>query len=356
MDAPSAPLDPSRLRRILVVQMGAFGDVIQITPCLRALRRAAPAARISVAVKQAWAPVFRSDPDVAEVIESRSRRGGFLSGLLEGSLRLPRDERFDLALDLQGRRRSAGWVYASRAHLLAGRGRRRPGWRTTGSRDAASTRHAVEAAAAVLDDLGIPVTDLRTDVHVSRDADEALVARLAANGIPPSGFLVVNPFTGWRSKEWPAERWAELIRRLHAEEPRRPIVVSGAPGEEPRAVDLLGVDGALPARSLVGHLSLAEALCLYRRAALMVSGDTGPMHAAVALGTPVVALFGPTWPERSGPRGPGDRVIQAHRPPSHHAFRSDDAGEYMRAIDVETVVAAVRESLAGAPALATRDG
>jgi ADP-heptose:LPS heptosyltransferase len=97
--------------------------------------------------------------------------------------------------------------------------------------------------------------------------------------------------------------------------------------------------------SLAGRLALGEALCLIRRARLMVSCDSGPMHAAAALGTPVVALFGPTLPEYTGPWGARHRVVQASRPRDHHAFRSDRGRRHMEALGVQAVAAAVQEAL-----------
>ena len=99
----------------------------------------------------------------------------------------------------------------------------------------------------------------------------------------------------------------------------------------------------------MGGLPLEESLALFARARLMVTGDTGPMHCAAALGVPVVALFGPTWPEHTGPWGPGHRVVQASRPPTHHAFRTDVEGRYIRAIDVTLVHRAVLDALAAEP-------
>jgi ADP-heptose:LPS heptosyltransferase len=119
------------------------------------------------------------------------------------------------------------------------------------------------------------------------------------------------------------------------------MVITGGPGEEEQARALM--QGLYPgvAVSLVGKLTLEQALCLYRRGILMVTGDSGPMHAAAALGTRVVALFGPTLPERTGPWGDKHIVIQELRPPSHHTYRSDHNKVYMRAISVEQVYRAV---------------
>src|SRR6185369_11999209 len=156
-------------------------------------------------------------------------------------------------------------------------------------------------------------------------------------GLPRRGFLLVNPFSLWTSKTWPAERYAELIRRL-APQIGAPIVITGGPSEAAAGAALAAAAGTSGVVSLAGTLSLAQALCLYRRAALMVSGDSGPLHAAAALGTTVVALFGPTWPQCTGPRGAGHRIVRGDPPPaSPQAFRDDAAGTYMRSIPVAAV-------------------
>ncbi len=124
-----------------------------------------------------------------------------------------------------------------------------------------------------------------------------------------------------------------------------PIVVTGGPADLPLATELDALLGADAPVSLVGKLTLGQAFSVYRRATLMVTCDTGPMHAAAALGTRVVALFGPTWPERNGPWGEGHTVVQAKRPPIHRMYRYDARRTYMKAIDVDSVYEAVSAAL-----------
>ena len=144
------------------------------------------------------------------------------------------------------------------------------------------------------------------------------------------------------------ERYRDLVDRL-ARDQDAPVVVHAGPGEEAGLETFRAPGEARPRVGVVGGLPLEEALALFRRARLMVTGDTGPMHCAAALGVPVVALFGPTWPEHSGPWGPGHRVVQRSRPPTHHAFRTDSEGRHIRAIDVATVHRTVLDALTGSP-------
>ena len=160
---------------------------------------------------------------------------------------------------------------------------------------------------------------LDPELVVPPEADRRCAARLEAADLPVRGFVLVNPFTRWPSKSWPVDRYQELIDRLGRDQDA-PVVVHAGPGEE------AGLDAFRPTEErraqvgVVGGLPLEESLALFRRARLMVTADTGPMHCAAALGVPVVALFGPTWPERTGPWGQRHRVIQCARPPTHHTF------------------------------------
>jgi len=202
-------------------------------------------------------------------------------------------------------------------------------------------RHAVDVCAEISERAGISVSDREPRLFCSETADRAVEAKLHKAGAPLRGFVLANPFGRWPSKVWPVERWAVLIRRIR-NELGLPVMVSGGPGEEPQAERLLALMAPSPPPSMVGQTTLEEAICLYRRALLVVSGDSGPMHAAAAVGTPVVALFGATWPEQTGPRGAGHRILQVSRAAFHHAYPNDAQRRHIEAIDAEAVLTEVR--------------
>jgi len=329
--------------RLLVVKTSSLGDVIHATPCLRALRRAFPEAHITMAVDRAFAAVVAHDPNLDALVETRTSLWGPLRLPWAAMLQLARGGGVDAALDLQGTRGSAALVYASRARWMGGRGGVRPGWQLTCLPDLG--RHAVEACAEIVMAAGVAVTELAPAVHLAESDDRALAATLREHGLPAEGYLVVSPFSRWASKQWPAERYARLIVALR-EHDAIPVVLAGDRSETDAADRLLRLLPPDAATSLVGVLPLAQALCLYRRARLLLAGDCGPLHAAAALGTPAVALFGPTLPERTGPWGPGHVVVQRSRPASHHAYRRDREGRHIRAIDVDSALAAVLSALA----------
>jgi ADP-heptose:LPS heptosyltransferase len=335
---------PSTPQRILVVKLSSLGDIVHVTPCLRGIRRSFPGAKIVMAVEGRYAAVVRHNPHLDDLIESPPANigaVGFIRGTLKALARY-RGRPFDLAIDFQGTRRSAAWVYASRAAYKAGRGRVRPAWDRAVLPDL--SRHAIRVCAEIAGLVGIRVDDLTPEIFLSEHDETALSSLLREQGWPEEGFLVINPFSRWASKAWPLDRQAELISRL-GQRFAIPVVVSGGPGEEDQAAELVGLLPPGSVLSLAGKLTLGQALCLFRRARLMITGDTGPMHAAAALGTRVVALFGPTLPDRTGPWGDGHRVIQARRPASHYAYRADREGTMIRAIDVPMVFEAVIASL-----------
>lgn len=346
---PSSRRPDAAPRRILAVKLSSFGDVVHVTPCLRALRHAFPGADIRVAIERRWADVLRALPYVDGLVEASSRTRVTPSYLLEIRRALAGCAGpFDLAIDFQGTRRSAAWIYASGARVRAGRGWPRPLWRAALRPDL--SQHAIEVCADVCGRVATPVHDRSPELRTT-PADEERVARLLGDtGVPRDGFVLLNPFSRWDSKGLDVATAAELALRTARLAGDR-VVVTGGPEDAERAADVVRLAGA-DAVTLAGRFTLAEALCLFRRARLMVSCDSGPMHAAAALGTPVVALFGPTLPERTGPWGAEHVVLQGERPPEHHAYRSDSARRYMRALTVDAMLAGVAQALGRPPASA----
>ncbi len=340
----SRPLNFPESCRILVVKLTSLGDVVHVTPCLKAIRRSFPKAEIVMAVDARLAPVVHCNPHVNSIIESRTARLGLYRlpvGILR-ELRPFRGKRFDVAIDFQGTRRSAVWVYASRSRFKAGRGGVRPGWNLV--LEPNLSKHAVLVCAEIAQAIGVQVDDLHPEIYLSDRDDRELLFVLEAHGLPWDGFVIINPFSRWDSKMWPLERYAEVVSALRRDFDL-PVVITGGPGEEQQAQECMSLLPVGAAVSLAGKLTLGQALCLYRRARLMLTGDSGPMHAAAALGTRTVSLFGPTLPERTGPWGPGHIVLQMSKPRSHHAYRADPERKHIRAIDVATVIGAVKSSL-----------
>ncbi|MBI3801510.1 MAG: glycosyltransferase family 9 protein [Deltaproteobacteria bacterium] len=334
--------DLSDCKRLLVVKLSSLGDIVHVTPCLRARRRYFPSAEIVMAVESQFAAVVRYNPHIDTLIESRFTDAGSFPLRVLQLLRDFRGTQIDVAIDFQGNKKSAAWIYGSQSTVKAGRGGLRPGW--TLPMQPNLQQHAVEVCIEIVNNLGIPVLQPDPEIFLSERDDARVSSVLSDLKVPLEGFIIINPFSTWASKMWPLDRYVQLMHRLR-DEFHVPMVITGGPGEAAQAEELLGLLGPEIALSLVGKLTLGQTLCLYRRARLMVTSDSGPMHAAAALGTQTVALFGPTLPERTGPWGKGHIVIQELRPTFHHAYLSDHDRQYIRAIGVQVVYDAVRSAL-----------
>jgi heptosyltransferase I len=329
--------------RILVVKLSSFGDIIHATGALRALSNALPKAEITLAVEQRWADVVRHNPNLSAIIECSSQENVTMGYVAEVHRQLSKHRKLDVAIDFQGTRRSASWIYLSGARLKLGRGKFRPGWQFSAVFD--RTRHAVAVCAEVCQQIGVPVDCPDPEIYTGCDEERRLDAFLNSERIPGSGFIVLNPFSRWASKSWPQERAAGFIDELKRQFGYHVILTGGA-DDQPQAGKLLRLLPPGTINSVVGRLPLGQSLCLFRRARLMVSCDSGPMHAAAAFGVPVVALFGPTHPEHTGPWGHNHCVVQRLRPSSHDAYRSSGQTHYMQAIESQMVLEAVSAKLA----------
>ncbi len=325
------------------MRLTSFGDVVRISGLPAALRQACPKAEIVVVTDQGLGALFEAAPDIDRLILNRRQRLPATWRQARAALHdFRRDGGFDLAIDLQGRPASAAWIYASGAAIKAGRGGFRPGWRFTQATDYLVSD--TTEGAAILKRLAIPVGDPAPVLHTSAVAEAAIEPLLREAGLPAEGFLLVNPFSRWPTKAWPLDRYAALLPQLRRESDI-PIAITAGASEAAEAAQLVEALPAGTAVSLAGRLDLGLLLALLRRARLVLTGDSGPMHAADALGTKVVALFGPTWPERAGPWRKDQTVIQRWRSPHYHAYRQPGSVQGMAAISVDEVRAAVMAAL-----------
>ncbi len=308
--------------KILIIRLRLIGDVVFTTPAVSALRRQFPTARITYLVEGPSEPVVRHHPAIDTVIVVERPRGlARLRYDLALAQRL-RTEQFDLVIDLHGGPRSGFLTWASGAKQRIGYdlpGRR---WsyttRVPWTRSLVPPRHSVLNQWALLEPLGI--SQLEPDVDpvtmpVDADAAARVVSKLTAAGVDDAARLIVlhvsagNPF-----RRWPAESFASAAASLAMADASRRIIITSGPSEADAAEAV-----AEDARRRAGHaghriirtaeFDLSELRALVDRAALYIGGDSGPMHVAATTRTPVVALFGPTLPERSMPWR--DRAIGA---------------------------------------------
>ncbi len=284
------------------------------TPAVRALRRHFPQSRLAYLVEAPASVVVRHEPALDEVIVAELPRG-FARLRYDLSLaRRLRAARFDLAIDFHGGPRSAWLTWASGAPRRIGYAIPGRQWvytdRVTWSPDLVPPRHSVLNQWDLLRPLGIGPPDPVVDPVVMAEdpgARERVRARLASAHVPPDASLVIlhvsagNPF-----RRWPAASFAAVATALAADAPERRIVITSGPSDREAAGQV-----AQAARSLAGaagerivrcgDFDLAELRSLAEHAALYIGGDSGPLHIAATSPVPVVAIFGPTLPERSMP-------------------------------------------------------
>jgi lipopolysaccharide heptosyltransferase II len=262
-------------------------------------------------------------------------------------LRSLRERRFDTALDPHNLFKSGLAAYASGASLRIGFRKFREGnflFMNHWVRPAARYRHAVEKYLSLLEPLGIPesqwafrfplVWGYREAEFIDRFWTQKGFGRSDAK---PETVVAVNPGASWPSKRWSPERFAELADRLVKEREVRILILWG-PGDRPLAER---ITQAMSEKSVIApETDLKQLMALIKRCRLLITGDTGPLHIASALGVPTVALFGPSDPARNGPYGPGHEIIRSLIPPATHWQKKEIGDHWMKAITVEVVAEA----------------
>jgi lipopolysaccharide heptosyltransferase II len=170
-------------------------------------------------------------------------------------------------------------------------------------------QHAIDRSFLLLKGIDVPAGDLRYTLPESPQHEDEAMALLRGCGVKGEDrFVAINPMARWPTKLWEPEHFAALAERLECEGVC--VVFTGSAQDRP-ALDEIGRFMTRPYRRLDGKTSLKHLAALYRRAQVLVTTDSGPMHLAAAVGTPVVALFGPTAPWRTGPYGRNHVVLRA---------------------------------------------
>jgi heptosyltransferase-1 len=332
-------------RSIVIVKLSAIGDVLHGVPVAVALKRAFPDTRVGWAVEGRAADVLAGHPAIDHLF--RLPRGWLKSPRTVLSLR--RQLRWfgaDVAIDLQGLMKSGVVTALSTAAIRIGHARpesREWSWLASTHPVTSSEAHVIDRNLALLAPLGIAAADVGFDMPqwpVSR----LRVTRWLQSLRLPRPPVLFNPGAGWPSKRWPVERFSAAARAVSRRDGQPVIVVWG--GDQERAAaerivaDAAGGAVAAPATSLQ---DLGE-LCRLSR--VFVSGDTGPLHLAAAVGAPCVGLFGPVPASRNGPYGRGHVCVEppADARPPWDERKTDMAA--MRAIDVDLVVAATETAIA----------
>jgi|SRR5579875_777249 len=326
--------------RFLILRMGALGDIVHTLPAVHALRESFPGGQIDWLLDEKWTPIVEGNPDVNRIVAVNRGSASNVMGAI-GELRRAR---YSVAVDFQSLYRSAifGWLSGARE---------RAGFDSTYSREPGAAffytkrispqrAHKIEHNLELAESIGAKATPVCFPLRVSCEAAAEVRKILDEDGVRE--YFVMSPGGGWGSKCWPAERYGRLHEAM-AQKYGWAGVVSFSPGEMALAETVRRAAGN--SEPVVRQFNLRQLLPLLRGAKLFVGADTGPLHLASALGTPVVGLYGPTDPLRNGPYSRDDVVIRKAAADETTYKRGKSPARSMLAITVEDVMEAVERRL-----------
>jgi lipopolysaccharide heptosyltransferase I len=329
-----------------------MGDIVHALPAVAALGETFPQAEIHWAVENRHAQLLEGNPYLHRLVkldtlgwrERLTTRDAWRE--IRCAMQELRGSHYDAAVDFQGLWKSAliGWLSGAPERI---------GFEEHWLREPASSalytqrvsprgrQHIIDMNLALVERLGASTCHWQFPLPRT-DADDALVEAQVAP-FDAQGFIIVNPGGGWQSKCWSPENYAELVRRW-GEKLREPVILTGSSNEDELISTIL--HGARNRRARFLPTSVVQFIALVRRARLFVGGDTGPLHLAAAVGTPIVGIFGPTDPARNGPFAKDDIALSNSGPIDH--TRRESKPTYLTGISVDTVLAAIEARLARA--------
>lgn len=319
---------------MLILRLGAMGDILHALPAVTALRAAHPDWFLGWAVEPQWRGLLAADNALARgpvmpvvdqlhIVAAKEWGRHPISAATIEDIRRVRQElraaRYDVCVDLQGALRSAVLGKWAHPHRLIGEEKPREWAARYLFDEPIPTKgvHVIEQAVEVANAVAreeLPV--MLPWLPVSETAEAFCDAHLAALNHKP--FAILNPGAGWGAKRWPVERYGEvacaLVKRGYG------VVINAGPGEEMLAKEVNEASGNI---AIALTPALDELIALTRRSSLVIAGDTGPLHLASALGKPVVGIFGPTDPARNGPFGGSFRVLRHPESKRDHSRRAE---------------------------------
>lgn len=343
---------------MLIVRIGAMGDVLHAMPAVAAMRAAHPDWSIEWVVEPRWSPLLKAGDatnrsaamplvDKVHLAATREWKKSPLSAKALRDIASLRHELrgggFDVCVDMQGSIRSAviGRMTGARTFAGPAHPREAPARWLYANKVSVSSAHVVEQGCELLGAaIGEALHPAKVTLPVDMHAEELCASRLRQLD-KEAGFVLIAAGAGWGAKQWPAERFGAVAAELDRAGYR--VLINAYSEEDTLANEVVLASGG---RAVVFPCDMAELIAATRRMALMIAGDTGPLHLAAALERPVVALFGPTDPKRNGPYGTEARVLRhgAERR-DHRRLHEPEAG--LLEITVDEVVGAAFDLLQG---------
>ncbi len=298
------------MKKILVVNVNWLGDVIFSSPVFRALHDHDPSSEIVCFAVPRVADVLKQIPFVNRMIVY-DEKGAHRSLLKKWHLiRKIRREHFDCVFLIHGSKTRAWLMYLSGIPIRVGHGTKRRGFLLTHETTSDITAiHRRDHYLKVIEDFGITVNHKQCALHVSEDALIDVNKILESQGIKKNdSFVVLNTGGNWDLKRWPMKNWAKLADAIY-DDRGCCVVCSGGPADKKNVKEIASWCRKARIVNLAGQTNFEQLLALMKRADIVVSADSGPMHAAHSVGASVVCLFGPTHPDITGPRGTGKSVV-----------------------------------------------
>ena len=305
---------PKKYKNILIIKMSSLGDIIHALPSLYVLRKAYPEAKITWAVHPAFAGILPGKPwldDIYLVDRKRIKKPSYWKQVWHDL----HEKHFDLVIDLQMIAKSGLISFLSGGKTRIGYNDAREGsflFSKPVPEIHKHSDHIIEQLLDVMRYLGCPVDKIEFPLRNFDHEMETVSSLLHSHGVHGS-YVVLIPGTRGDYKKWPIEYWGELAKKLADDQIT--TVIAGAKGEMDMGKAIKKISPSPYTVNLMGETNLLELAALEKMAALHISCDTGPLHIANAVHTPIIALFGPTLPDRSGPYGnDNSHVILAENP------------------------------------------
>jgi heptosyltransferase I len=332
--------------RVLIVRLGAMGDILHALPAAAALRKAKPEWYLGWAVEPRWLALLSGENgemplvDRTHLVDAKAWARAPLQGKTFRAIRdLRHDlraEGYDICIDLQGAVRSALAGRLAGASRMIGEDEPREcaARYLFGERVPTHGAHVIEqslevcAAAA-----GEPLSPILPPLPWNWEAEKWADAILSGAGKRP--IVLISPGAGWGAKRWPAERYGAVAAALDAHGCR--VLVNAGPQEQAIAAEVVSASGGV---AQAPAFTLERLIALTRRVCLVIAGDTGPLHLACALGKPVVGIYGPTDPKRNGPFGVPFRVLRHPESKRDHTRHAEPEAGLLTIIPAEVIEAA----------------
>ena len=355
-------INPASVRRVLVTKLRHHGDVLLASPVFRVLKNRMPDADIDALVYSDTRDMLAGHPAISELhaVDRAWKRAGLATQARhEGALlRTLQSRRYQVVVHLTDHWRGAWLSQALRPRWSVAPARDNALWRWSFSHQyklpRATPRHTVELNLDALRRLGLypEESEKALVMNPGPEAEARVDGLLAGAGLAPKGFIQLHPTSRWLFKAWTDERNAELMRRL-ARDGHRLVLTAAPDAREKAIVGRILAEAGVPVVDLSGALTLRELAALSARARLFFGVDSAPMHIAAAMGTPVVALFGPSGEKEWGPWRVPHRVVTSDhpcRPCGNDGCGGSKVSECLTRLEVDRVHSAVNELLATAGA------